>query len=126
MNDTQRTCKKCGRVLSADHFEEYNKLRGWRRWECRDCVKVRVAAWTAQSKAAIRKEAQQPYYLLNREAAIAAATKWNRDHPERRRKTALAHYYRMQHQAMMAYGGYVCACCGETEPMFLTNMRRHN
>jgi hypothetical protein len=32
----------------------------------------------------------------------------------------LKHYYRRQHEAMLAYGGYVCACCGETEPLFLS------
>ena len=26
----------------------------------------------------------------------------------------------MRDAAIMAYGGYVCKCCGETEPMFLT------
>jgi len=29
-------------------------------------------------------------------------------------------YYRLRHDAIMAYGGYRCACCGEGEPMFLT------
>lgn len=119
MEQETRTCKKCGRLLSADQFEVYNKLRGWRRWECRDCIKLRVQAWAAQSKAVI-KQARHETYLPDRAKAIFAATKWNREHPERRRKTALAHYYRMQHQAMLAYGGYVCACCGETEPLFLT------
>jgi len=116
----QRTCKKCGETKAAAEFEVYNKLRGWRRWECRACIKRRVQAWAAQSKTVIHKVASNPAYLRNRENAIAAATRWNREHPERRRKTALAHYYRMQHQAMLAYGGYVCACCGETEPLFLT------
>ena len=120
MSAEMRTCKKCGRELPIDRFDMYNKLRGWRRWECWDCKKARAQAWDAQSKQVIRKEAADPYYLKNREAAIAAATKWNREHPERRRKTTLAHYYRMQHQAMLAYGGYICVCCGETEPMFLT------
>lgn len=30
------------------------------------------------------------------------------------------YYFRAQHAAIVAYGGYRCACCGETEPMFLT------
>lgn len=29
-------------------------------------------------------------------------------------------YFRLQHQAIVAYGGYRCACCGETEPLLLT------
>ena len=42
------------------------------------------------------------------------------------RKHALAHYYRLQHQAILAYGGYACACCGVTEPLFLTLDHAHN
>ena len=29
-------------------------------------------------------------------------------------------YYRLRHQAIVAYGGYRCRCCGTTEPLFLT------
>jgi len=36
------------------------------------------------------------------------------------RTIALNYYYRMQHEAILAYGGYKCACCGETEPKFLS------
>jgi hypothetical protein len=28
-------------------------------------------------------------------------------------------YYRLRHNAIMAYGGYRCACCDEGEPLFL-------
>lgn len=30
------------------------------------------------------------------------------------------HRARLKHECFMAYGGYVCACCGETEVKFLT------
>ena len=31
-----------------------------------------------------------------------------------------AYYYRLQDEAIMAYGGYECACCGEAEPLYLS------
>lgn len=36
------------------------------------------------------------------------------------RKRGVEYFRRLRHEAMMAYGGYVCACCGETEPDFLS------
>lgn len=35
------------------------------------------------------------------------------------RKRGREFWQRERHAAIMAYGGYVCACCGETEPLFL-------
>ena len=31
-----------------------------------------------------------------------------------------AKYSELKNEVFQAYGGYQCACCGETEPMFLT------
>jgi len=47
------------------------------------------------------------------------AVKWSKENPEKRKKNALAYYYRLQDEVIQAYGGYKCACCGETEPLFL-------
>lgn len=43
---------------------------------------------------------------------------WRKTHPEyaeRQRKR----YQAVKDEVFRAYGGYVCTCCGETEPMFL-------
>jgi len=36
------------------------------------------------------------------------------------RKRGRDYWQKVRHEAIMAYGGYICACCGETEPRFLT------
>lgn len=116
-----RKCKKCQTEKPIKKFEITNKKYGWRRWECTDCVRKRIQAWGQISKNRIRiQSTKQNYYERNRGKVIDIATKWNKDNPERHNEIALSHYYRLQHQAIMAYGGYVCACCGETEPLFLT------
>jgi len=116
-----RKCKKCHEKKPIEEFEIVNKDRGWRRWECRECTKKRVRQWTQESKNQIRTQiSKQKYYNVNRQKVINKATKWNKEHNERHNEIALAHYYRLQHEAIMAYGGYVCVCCGETEPLFLS------
>lgn len=110
-----RRCKKCGSIKPITDFEVTNKERGWRRHECKSCTKKRVTAWRKRSVDLIRATRTR-HRLKN----IERASKWNKAHPRRHNQLALDHYYRLQDQAIMAYGGYVCACCGETEPLFLT------
>ncbi len=114
-----RTCKKCGEAKSLGEFEVYNKAKGWQRWECNSCKTTRVKAWTEQSKDRL-KAYYREYHDANREQIIKRAVDWQKANPEKRRTNALAHYYRLQHDAVMAYGGFECACCSEREPMFLS------
>lgn len=39
---------------------------------------------------------------------------------ESERQRGREYWAKLRHEAMIAYGGYKCACCGETEPKFLT------
>jgi len=84
--------------------------------KCRDCRKQYYREWQKRSKEHLR-EYRKKYWS---QKDSDRATTWNRNHPDRRRKHALNYYYRLQDEAMMAYGGYKCVCCGETEPLFLT------
>lgn len=111
-----RKCKKCGRERDDDAFEVINHARGWRRGECKECVKHRVRRYAVDSKRAI---ARKEYYLANREEIIGKVGQWVKANPDRRRKNALAYYYRLQNEAILAYGGYRCSWCGIDEPLVL-------
>ena len=116
-----RECKKCHEEKPIKKFEIVNKERGWRRWECKACTKKRVQAWSQISKNRIRNQiSKQKHYSNNRQKVIERASNWNKDNKGKHNEHALSYYYRLQNDAIMAYGGYVCACCGETEPLFLT------
>jgi len=39
---------------------------------------------------------------------------------ETRKRVSKNNYYRLRDDAFAAYGGYICACCGEDEKVFLT------
>lgn len=66
------------------------------------------------------------YYRANKEKMQAS----NRERGRRKRqdpgfvaserKRGREYWADQRHKAMMAYGGYKCACCGETEPKFLS------
>jgi hypothetical protein len=45
---------------------------------------------------------------------------WRSKNPGRNVELARVHKVRVRHEALMAYGGYACACCGITTPEFLS------
>ena len=112
-------CRECGKRKPLDEFETVNAERGWRRRVCKACRADKFREWAQRSKDHIRAYRRQ-YHADNRETIIAKVNKWVADNPDKRKKNALAYYYRLQFAAIQAYGGYRCACCGETEPLFLT------
>jgi len=67
-----------------------------------------------------QKEYNRKRYLKNRDVQIKRASEWNEAHKERKKQNSKRAYWKLKEEAFMAYGGYVCQCCGETEPLFLS------
>ncbi len=61
----------------------------------------------------------QQWYAANREKKIAQVTEHVKRDPEKRRIWEKRRYERIRQEVFEHYG-QECACCGETEPMFLT------
>ncbi len=106
-----KRCKTCGRRKPLRAFY-VNGRRGYRHPHCKACLSARSRATFEQSKAWIRDHCRS-WYLANREL-LASATAFIAEPP------LLSRYHQLQHDAIMAYGGYRCACCGVDEPLFLT------
>ena len=91
------------------------------KYRCPNCARVHSEA--SKAKTAQRKAAGQ--CLLcggQRDSSLSACqpcrTKfWNK---ERVRPAAKRFRDKRKKDAFKAYGGYICRCCGETTPLFLT------
>ena len=114
-----RKCKKCGTEKPPEQFGTTGSDGQYRLNVCKTCVANRLKAW-AKKNAKKRDAYRQRYYADNRVKIMARVREWEAANPERRRANAREFYYRLQHECIAAYGGYQCACCGETEPMFLS------
>ena len=114
-----KRCISCGELKPLREFYRHGEGRPdvQRRSYCRACYNRRTSP--------------------RQHAAIETSKRWIRDFAQRWRKknrsvidqaatalTELPHglttHYRLRHAAIMAYGGYRCACCGEGHPLFLT------
>lgn len=98
----KKTCSKCGRSLSLKEFGRVSitrqaqwQQRGWETYaaECKWCVRQRA----------------MNYKIHNREKVLASTRSCNKI------KNDIIKEY-----VFLAYGGFVCACCGETEKSFLS------
>ena len=94
-------CSGCGKP-----FQQYKRIG--RR--CRAC------------EARYQRDYMRKYRERNAdfEAKRYVERRANVEWVETERKRGRDYWQRLRHEAIMAYGGYRCACCGETEPKFLT------
>ncbi len=97
-NQALKACAKCKIVKSVTEFytlaASRRHLGDGRDTTCKSCTKMRTS-----HRAAVTHRDETKEYMLAY-------------HVERRARVRAA--------VLEAYGGSVCACCGETEPKFLT------
>lgn len=82
--------------------------------DCPPCAKARQRAWYAAYVDKRGKEA-----VAQQRSDGWRDKKQDPEYLERNRERGREYWRALRHEVIMAYGGYVCACCGETEPLFL-------
>ena len=117
------TCTNCGQTKTPADFERKG-VDYWciacRRKYAAELYRKKIAAMTPAELKAYRDEVNRRQNA-RRKSAISAMTprqlsayraRINADNQKRRDE--------VRDQVYRAYGGYRCACCGETEPTFLS------
>ena len=95
---------------------------------CRVCgqLKEQAKGVTSLLCAACSAAYQKAYRERNRESLrVYELKRYAKDRQDpnwvaAERKRGREYWKTLRHEAIMAYGGYRCACCGETEPLFLS------
>ncbi|MBV8538524.1 MAG: hypothetical protein JO128_23195 [Alphaproteobacteria bacterium] len=110
-----KRCRACGKRKSLRAFYRHGEGRPHKQRQsyCRTCCTARQHAAIERSKRWIREYARR-WRRKNR--TVLGQAKAALDELPR----GLTTYYRLRHAAIMAYGGYRCACCGIGDPRFLT------
>jgi len=107
-----RICKKCGLEQPLEQFLKHS-------YECKGCAAIRGKRWRERN-AEKHRETRARYYENNKDKIVAQINAWVKSNPEKRRAINKSFYCRLQEECITAYGGPICACCGITEPKFLT------
>ena len=100
---------------------------------CRNCGKAGEQAKGQGNLCPVCSAAYQKSYRNANKESLAlygrekhARLRQDPEWVDAERKRGREYWSALRHEAMMAYGGYRCACCGETEPMFLSLDHVHN
>lgn len=113
-----KSCPTCERELESSHFHRDSSAKDGLQRECKSCQKKRLYAWREQNPEAVRR-IQKRYNYNNREKRNAYQRKYYQQNSERLKANQRSYYRDLKDAAYERYGGYRCACCGETEPQFL-------
>lgn len=117
------TCSKCGLTKTIDDFA----LTGVDYW-CLSCRneyakslyrKKRESMTDAEWKA-YRKRLNEKQKRNRQKRIECMKPKELRAFREKERSGNAERRKQVRHEVYMAYGGYCCACCGESEPAFLS------
>ncbi len=89
-------CYHTSRAVTPEQRREYKKLNARKHTATRDTWRAAHAQQVAEGK-----------------------LRWQQANPDRTRESGKRYRARLRAEMLAAYGGK-CACCGETEPTFLT------
>lgn len=103
MKTFRRYCKHCKQ--EADWTDS-----SYRYTRCRECYNTYQREY--------RKENRDK--LIQKERKRYARRRKDKQWVESERERGKQYWQKLRLEVMEAYGGAVCACCGETEPKFLT------
>jgi len=111
-------CKVCSKCGMSKALTEFHKGRG----ECKACGLKRHKEWRDRQGDEFRKKTLANHYKWK-------ATLDEQELQEFKQRAAdntRARNRYIKDVVYQAYGGYRCACCGETEPLFLSLDHIHN
>ena len=125
-----KVCNKCGRDMPIDSFHRNrNRRNSW----CKECANAHVREFYKKHKERSVQYARNRRRRLKDKGLCPACGKFeqapNRTRcakclagalSEKRKAQRKAQMQRVKDEVFAHYGGYVCQCCGEFEPVFLS------
>lgn len=118
MESPSKSCSKCHQEKPMEQFHKGSASGGRQSW-CKKCATKLMLVWRQKnrerSNELSRRSAQK--HRVKRNAYHKRFYRANRESQLQNRREYLNV---LKAEAYIAYGGYVCACCGETERAFLT------
>lgn len=119
-----RTCKVCGEEKPINKYAIATGKTGkpYHRWECDTCHSARHLAWREKNRDHLRQQATERMKKWRAAAKAEDVTSYLSKEAKKMRERNK----RIKLLVYENYGGFLCACCGEKEPMFLSIDHKNN
>src|SRR5215467_11813740 len=103
-------------IVKCECGRDFNNVGGrYNHFHYDKCRQCRLAEYQRNYMRAYRRK--NPDMERKREIRRRAADPTRH---EKEKARGRGYWNKLRHEAIMAYGGYVCVCCGETEPKVLS------
>ena len=113
-----QTCHKCREEKSLSEFPTAMGKNGivYARHICKACKSLAHAEWRNNNREYVRVSSKEKMQRWRENLSPERFSAYRQNATKRATETFRKH----KEAVYAAYGGYVCACCGETEPLFLS------
>ena len=118
LNNNPRVCKDCGLTKPIEESRVNNNTTGGYRWRiiCKQCKYKKEAIWRKKNLEHVRSKGNNWMRMYRNSLEGKSKEEYllrNARNKKKRNK-------KLKEDVFNAYGGNVCACCGETEFGFLS------
>lgn len=116
-----KVCRDCKAEKDLSDFYEHRAGKGpkdGRYSRCKLCHNALSVAWAKENREKVNEIGLRSS-RKNKAKRNAASRQYYWNNAERMRAAQRTRIQELKDAAYAAYGGYVCSCCGEREPMFL-------
>lgn len=114
-----KVCSKCLSVKPlVDFYAAKNGSTDGKMRHCKKCQNAMTARWVSENRER-KRQLDTEWRAENHAKTVGYQRAHYQRNKERKRKAALEYHYKYKDAVFAAYGGYICACCGETERQFL-------
>lgn len=108
-------CNKCHVEKPVSDFNKDSRSADGKQHKCRDCQRIMKREWQKENSGYAVE-----YVAAYQKSHPEKSKQWKREIYQRRKHKISANHLSLKLEIMMAYGGCKCACCGETNHIFLT------
>lgn len=113
-----KACSMCGEDKPIEEFHVVRANKDGHSSRCKPCACKVSREWRKKNPERV-KEVEKAYYHRNKGKKNEQSRAYYRANAEKLKAAERDKYHTLRHEAYMRYGGYQCACCGESEPAFL-------
>ncbi len=114
----ERACHTCRKLLPPEAFYRNSDRKDGFSSRCKQCMLTASRKWQAEHPERVR-EINRRSCLKRREHRIQKSRAYYQANTNAMKKRVHDYMKRLKDEAYSKYGGYRCACCGETLEAFL-------
>lgn len=115
-----KKCSKCKQIKNESEFSKNKTRKDGLNFYCKECSKTIYLKWYEKNHEKCIEKARERYIEYYREERAIQAREWRKKNSVKIKETRRKKNIELKISTFEAYGGALCACCGEDHIEFLS------